>query len=126
MQSQREQGTKPEIDLRKALHARGLRFRLHQPVVPGTTRCVDIVFHPVKIAVDVRGCFWHGCPLHATQPKKNAEWWAEKLESNIARDIDTSRRLKEAGWTLVIVWEHENLQAAAARLDTLIRTRRSG
>ena len=126
MQSQREQGTKPEIDLRKALHARGLRFRLHQLVVPGTRRRVDIVFHPVKIAVDVRGCFWHGCPLHATQPKKNAEWWAEKLESNIARDIDTSRRLKEAGWTLVIVWEHENLQAAAARLDTLIRTRRSG
>lgn len=87
---------------------------------------MDIVFRPVKIAVDVRGCFWHGCPSHATQPKRNAEWWTEKLESNIARDIDTSRRLKEAGWTLVVVWEHEDVQAAAARLDTLIRERRSG
>ena len=67
------------------------------------------------------GAFGMAVPFHGTHPKSNAEWWREKPESNIVRDLDTNRRLNEAGWSLVVVWEHDDLQAAAEHLDILIR-----
>lgn len=82
------------------------------------------MFSSERIAVFVDGCFWHGCPIHATQPKANASWWLDKLETNRRRDRDTDRRLAEAGWRVIRVWEHEAAAEAAARIQlTLNRGR---
>ena len=121
MQLQRERDTGPEMTLRRLLHAAGMRYRLHRRIVPGTRREVDIVFPAARVAVDVRGCFWHGCPEHATQPKTNAEWWAAKLHRNVTRDLDTERRLSEAGWNLLVVWECEDVPDAVRRIGAAIR-----
>ena len=124
MQAQRERDTSPELALRRALFSRGLRYRVHRRVVPGVRRTLDVVFPTEKVAVEVRGCFWHACPRHATWPKHNAEWWSEKLTRNRARDKDTEERLKSAGWKVVIVWEHEDAQRAAQRVLHVVETRR--
>jgi DNA mismatch endonuclease (patch repair protein) len=73
----------------------------------------------------VDGCFWHGCPEHGTWPKQNGEWWREKIEANQRRDRDTDRRLEEAGWAVVRVWEHEGTESASARIERIVRRRRS-
>ncbi len=109
-----------ERSLRKELHRRGLRFRLHRKV-EGSRRTIDIAFTGAKIAVFVDGCFWHGCPEHGTWPKNNADWWRAKIETNIRRDRDTNRRLAEAGWCVVRVWEHEDITVAADRIEQEIR-----
>jgi DNA mismatch endonuclease (patch repair protein) len=126
MQKQRERNTGPEVALRRELHRRGLRYRLHRRVLPDVRRELDIVFGPARVAVEVRGCFWHACPQHATYPRANAEWWAEKLAKNVSRDEDTERRLREAGWKLVVVWEHEQPASAADRVVAMIRGGQAG
>ncbi|WP_306357405.1 MULTISPECIES: very short patch repair endonuclease [unclassified Nocardia] len=113
MARQRRVGTAPEIALRRELHRRGARFFVDRAPMRGLRRRADIVFPRRKVAVYVDGCFWHSCPEHATSPKNNAEWWAEKLAGNVARDRDTDARLREAGWTVVRVWEHERAESAA-------------
>lgn len=87
-------------------------------------RRADVVFGPARVAVFVDGCFWHGCPSHASWPKNNADFWREKIETNQRRDRDTDRRLAEAGWVVVRVWEHEDLEAAADRVERILRDRR--
>lgn len=67
----------------------------------------DFIFRPQKLAVFVDGCFWHGCPLHATKPKANAEMWERKLEENIRRDKRATKALEAAGWRVLKIWEHE-------------------
>ena len=124
MRRQRRADTTPELALRRELHRRGLRYRLHAPVVDRRRRH-DIVFGSPKVVVEVRGCFWHGCPEHATSPKANAEWWAEKLRGNRRRDEDSARSLAAAGWTLVVVWEHEDPITAARRVQAVVSRRRS-
>ena len=81
--------------------------RINQKLIKELNRKADIVFRSVKVAVFVDGCFWHGCPMHGTQAKANAEFWKNKIEQNQARDLDTNRRLKKAGWRIVRVWERE-------------------
>ena len=95
--------TKPEILVRKALHARGFSYRLHDAHLPGRP---DIVFPKYGAAVFVNGCFWHmhGCHLSSI-PKTRTEFWREKLEGNRARDAENIERLAEAGWRVAIVWE---------------------
>ncbi len=110
-----------ERALRAELHRRGLRFRLHQRILEGSRRTIDITFPGRRIAVFVDGCFWHGCPQHGTWPKNNADWWRAKIEANIARDRDTDGRLQAAGWTVVRVWEHEDVTAAADRIEKITR-----
>lgn len=68
----------------------------------------------------VDGCFWHVCPQHSTWPKNNAKWWREKLEANERRDRDTDDGLREMGWHVVRVWEHEDPTAAADRVETVL------
>lgn len=109
--------------MRKLLHAAGLRYRVNVPVPGMPRRTIDIVFGPAKIAVFLDGCFWHGCPEHATRPKSNAEWWRAKLDKNIARDRETTDHLEAAGWTVLRFWEHEN---AAAISRAVIRARKAG
>jgi DNA mismatch endonuclease, patch repair protein len=117
-----QRDTGPEVRLRCELHRRGLRFFVDRPVLAELRRRrVDVVFPRRRLAVFVDGCFWHGCPEHASWPKANAEWWKEKIEANRARDRDTDFRLSEAGWTVVRLWEHEDTVAAADRVELVVR-----
>lgn len=96
--------TRPEIQLRKALHARGYRFRLHDKRLPGAP---DIVLARWKVAILVQGCFWHrhpGC-RYATRPATRAEFWETKLNANVERDNRNQRTLIELGWRVAVVWE---------------------
>jgi DNA mismatch endonuclease, patch repair protein len=116
---------KRERAVRSALHAKGLRFRLHRGVILGTRRTVDIIFPSAAVAVFIDGCFWHGCPKHGTWPKNNASWWRAKIRANVARDRDTDRRLRSCGWAVVRVWEHEAVELAATRIETIVKVRRT-
>ncbi|MDX8031025.1 very short patch repair endonuclease [Lentzea sp. BCCO 10_0856] len=124
MQANKSRDTKPEIELRKALHKLGLRYRVCARPLPDVRRTVDVVFRPAKVAVELRGCFWHGCPAHYRAPKSNDNYWAEKVRRNVARDHDTARRLQEAGWLLEVVWEHEDSEQSALRIADIVHARR--
>ena len=123
MQAQRTRDTAPELAVRRLLHARGLRYRVDEAVLPGVRRRADVVFRPTRVAVFIDGCFWHGCPVHGTQPRTNAQWWDEKLRRNQSRDLDTDDRLREAGWAVVRIWEHVSPDEAAASIAELVSTR---
>jgi len=124
MSRQRSRDTQVELALRRILHAKGLRYRVHQRPIKGVRREADVVFGPARLAVFVDGCFWHGCPQHATWPKNNAEFWRLKIEGNRARDLDTDARLAAEGWLAVRVWEHEEPAQAADRITALVASRR--
>lgn len=124
MSRQRSRDTGVEIALRRELHRRGLRYRVHRRPMTGVRREADLVFGPTKVAVFVDGCFWHGCPQHATWPKRNEQFWRAKIEGNRARDRDTDRRLATHGWLSVRIWEHEDPVAAAQRIADVVRGRR--
>lgn len=118
---QKTKDTAPELALRRELHRRGLRYRLHQRLLPDTRRTVDIVFRAPRIAVDVRGCWWHSCPDHGLAAKANADWWRQKLQRTVDRDRETEAALRAAGWRVLIVWEHEDPGDAAGRIEHLVR-----
>ena len=126
MKRTRQRDTRCEVEIRRILHARGLRYRVDRKVLEGLRRRADIVFGPARVAVFVDGCFWHACPEHASWPKANAEFWRAKIEGNRARDRDTDARLVEAGWVVVRVWEHVPPERAASRIAEILRTCRSG
>ncbi|WP_199825495.1 very short patch repair endonuclease [Streptomyces sp. SCSIO 75703] len=125
MSRQKSRDTEVELTLRRALHAAGLRYRVHRRPLPGVRREADVLFSPAKVAVFVDGCFWHGCPTHATWPKNNAEFWRTKIEGNRRRDRDTDERLAAAGWLAVRVWEHEDPIQAADRVREIVTERRA-
>ncbi|WP_405928602.1 very short patch repair endonuclease [Streptomyces griseus] len=124
MSSQVSRDTKPEVAVRKLLHAAGYRFRVNTRVPDMPRRTIDIAFTRAKVAVMIDGCFWHGCPLHATQPKANAQWWREKLDRNMARDRETTEHLAAAGWTVLRFWEHEAPDGAAEQVAAAVERRR--
>lgn len=102
----RGKNTKPEILVRKGLHARGFRFRLHNKNLPGSP---DVVLPKYGVAIMVNGCFWHGhkgC-RYATRPKSNVEFWDAKIARNRHRDEVTTAHLEALGWTVITVWECE-------------------
>ncbi len=106
MRAVRRRDTPPELAVRKALHAMGLRFRLHRADLPGTP---DVVLPRWRVALFVHGCFWHrhpGCPK-ATMPKSNRTYWKSKFTANVARDARVSHELEEMGWKVVVIWECE-------------------
>ena len=108
----RRRDTKPELELRSALHRLGYRFRKDHAIrVDGKLIRPDIVFTRRRIAVFVDGCFWHSCPDHGRKPSVNGDYWAPKLEGNARRDIDQSTALKTAGWRVLRFWAHESLDA---------------
>ena len=113
MARQKRRDTAAEIKVRRALHAQGVRFRVNTKLEPGLRATGDITWKGLKLVVFIDGCFWHGCPVHATRPKANAEWWAAKLHSNVARDRRTDAELRERGWTVLRFWEHESADQAA-------------
>lgn len=115
--------TRPEIALRSTLHRAGLRFRKDLPVrIDGSTIRPDVVFTRRRVAVFVDGCFWHRCPIHGRVPGgPNAQYWEAKLNRNHQRDIQQTRVLQQAGWTVIRIWEHESVEDAAARIIQVIQ-----
>jgi len=111
--------------LRRELHRRGLRFRVDTPVLADKRRRVDIVFGPTKVAVFVDGCFWHGCPVHATQPRANSSYWRDKIATNQRRDRDTDRQLEAASWMVIRIWEHDDPIGAASHIEAAVHRRRA-
>lgn len=117
----RGKNTKPEITVRKFLHQKGLRFRLHAKL-PGKP---DLTFPKYKTAVFVHGCFWHrheGCRF-STTPKNNADFWQKKFAANVERDARATAQLEELGWRVLIVWE---CQLGLPELEQLAATIRDG
>jgi DNA mismatch endonuclease Vsr len=106
--------TKPELTVRRLLHAMGYRFRLHRRDLPGRP---DLVFPSRGKVIEVRGCFWHhhsdpAC-RNAVLPATRREWWAAKLEANVARDARNLEALHDLGWGVMVVWECEAKDTAA-------------
>ena len=109
--------TKPEIAVRKAAHAAGLRFRLHRKDLPGTP---DLVFPSREIAVFVHGCFWHRhrC-TRATVPATNVDYWVAKFDRNAQRDARNVAELQKLRWRCVCIWECETKNAT--KLASILR-----
>ncbi|MFE0689634.1 very short patch repair endonuclease [Streptomyces xiamenensis] len=127
MSRQASRNTGPEVAIRRLLHARGHRYRLHRRVPGMARRTIDIAFPGPKVAVFVDGCFWHGCPQHATRPKANEAWWQKKLDRNIERDRETDAQLLAEGWTVLRFWEHESPQSVSDRVAAVVaRTKARG
>lgn len=117
-----QKDTKPELAVRRLLHARGLRYRVNIAPDGGRSRA-DIVFKRPRVAVYIDGCFWHGCPEHATWPKNNAKFWREKIEANRARDRRVAERLTAAGWMVLRFWEHEDPEEVANTIQQVVWAR---
>jgi len=124
MESTAQRDTGPEMKLRRALHAAGLRYRVDLSPVPGVRSRADIVFPRLRIAVFVDGCFWHGCPEHGTWPKNNAAWWRKKITDNRDRDRRVDEELRAAGWVVVRVWEHEEPETAVRLVEAAVAQRK--
>ena len=118
MTANRRRDTKPEMAVRRALHATGMRFRVDYQVLP--RRRADIAFPARRVAVFIDGCFWHACPEHRTESKSNVAYWADKLTANERRDRDTDERLTAAGWTVLRFWEHELVDHVADRIGRAV------
>jgi len=125
MRATPQRDTGPELKLRRAVHALGLRYRVDHRPVGSLRRRADLVFTSARVAVFLDGCFWHGCPLHGTLPARNHEWWQAKIERTRQRDADTTAALERAGWTVVRVWEHDEPVAAALRIAIVVSSQRS-
>jgi len=101
----RQKNTKPEILVRRLLHAAGLRYVLHSPALPGRP---DLAFPKYRTALFVHGCFWHGHGCRAGRtPSSNTDYWSPKIAQNRLRDARQSEELKAQGWRVLIVWECE-------------------
>lgn len=115
----RSKNTQPELIVRKVLHGRGFRYRLHTRTLPGSP---DIVLPKYKTAIFVHGCFWHrhkNCK-YTTSPSTNVERWMSKFKDNVERDVRNQEKLRELKWKVIVIWECELRSNAAERLDLLI------
>lgn len=139
MRSNKRRDTGPELAIRRLVHASGYRYRVDFAADPSRPRLrADLVFTSVKLAVFIDGCFWHGCPVHATMPVRNRDYWEPKLLRNVDRDRTTTESLRRNGWTVLRIWEHVppaeaarsitdevdrlRARAAAARIDPSVRS----
>ncbi len=127
MQRQRREGTAPEMAVRRAVHALGLRYFVNRRPLADLRRTADLVFPRARVAVFVDGCFWHGCPEHGkVHHKENTWYWPEKIASNMRRDADTNARLEAAGWLPIRIWEHEDPTEGAQRIQAAALRERNG
>lgn len=123
MRANRSRDTKPELGVRRELHRRGLRYFVDRAPVKGFRRRADLVFPRAKVAVMIDGCFWHGCPVHHTVSKTNASFWADKVRTNRARDVETTEKLTAAGWLVLRFWEHEDVNQVCDCVQAHVRQR---
>jgi len=115
-----QKNTKPEMAVRRLLHAMGYRYRLHAAELPGRP---DVVFRRRRKAVFVNGCFWHGHDCdRGRRPASRKEYWEAKIDRNVARDLDRIERLHTQGWEVLVVWECETLQRDAEALSARLRS----
>jgi DNA mismatch endonuclease, patch repair protein len=128
MKANRRKDTKPELVVRRAIHAAGLRYRVDAPIKLSRGGQVrpDVVFLARRVCLFVDGCFWHGCEQHYTVPSANSRYWQAKLELNRARDRRVTDALVADGWTVVRAWEHEDAEEVAARVIAMVREARPG
>lgn len=112
MRAVKSRDTKPELKVRRAAHALGLRFRLNRADLPGKP---DLVFPAKRTALFVHGCFWHGhdCPRGARMPQNNRDYWQAKISRNMARDKASLAALRRLGWTPRVIWECQTRDDAA-------------
>jgi len=112
MRAVKSSNTTPEIAVRRAAHALGLRFRLNRADLPGKP---DLVFPAKRTALFVHGCFWHGhkCPRGNRMPATNRAYWGAKIGRNMARDQASLAALKKLGWKPAVIWECETRDPAA-------------
>jgi DNA mismatch endonuclease, patch repair protein len=127
MRATKRRDTRPEQRLRSLLHRRGLRFRVDHPIktLAGRKRRTDIAFTRQKLAIFIDGCFWHQCPDHCRVPERNRDYWEEKLGSNAERDRLVDRELRETGWTVLRLWEHDSAETMAAAVERTLAERLS-
>lgn len=125
MQANRFRDTQPELAVRRAAHAAGLRFYVARRPIPALRRTADLTFPRVKVAVFIDGCFWHGCPDHYRPALSNSAYWHKKISDNQARDIETTALLKRSGWEVLRFWEHENPKVVANEVFQVVHDRRS-
>jgi DNA mismatch endonuclease (patch repair protein) len=121
MQGNRRRDTRPELAIRRAVHARGLRYRVDSRPLKTVRRTADLVFSRARVAVFIDGCFWHGCPEHYRPPASNIGYWSAKVQRNQARDREIDIALNHAGWGVVRIWEHEAVEAAVHRIVEAVR-----
>ena len=127
----RGKNTKPELTIRKALHARGFRYRIHCKDLPGNP---DLCLPKYRAVIFVHGCFWHGHDCHLFKwPKTRPEFWREKIGRNVAVDAAALARLAEGGWRVATVWEcalkgktRLQLEDVVASLDRWLRSDEHG
>lgn len=124
MKQARRADTKPEATIRRLVFARGLRYRKDYKPAKGLKTRADIAFIGPRVIVYINGCLWHGCPQHATWPKKNAAWWREKIEANMARDARIDQELVKHGWIVLRIWEHEEPEAATGHFEQIVSASR--
>ncbi len=123
MQANRRRDTKPELVLRSALHRAGFRYRCDLRIdLPGGQVRPDIVFTRKRVAVFVDGCFWHSCPEHGSRPSVNQSYWSPKLARTVERDARNTKSLEDAGWTVIRIWEHEDVETSVERVVNALRT----
>lgn len=120
MERQRRRDTNPELAVRRELHQRGIRYRVDVRPEPDLRMRGDIVWPRHKVIVMIDGCYWHGCPVHGTFPKNNAQWWREKIDANIKRDRRHDIALRQRGWTVMRFWEHEDPVHVADAIETVV------
>ncbi|MCF3940692.1 very short patch repair endonuclease [Gordonia sp. GW1C4-4] len=119
MRSNRRRDTAPEVEVRRLLHSRGLRYRVdYAPDRAHLRNRADIVFTRARVAVFIDGCFWHGCPDHHRPPTANSDYWSSKIKRNSERDERVTEMLRENGWTVLRFWEH---QPARETADDIVR-----
>jgi len=119
MRGAKQRDTAPELALRSELHRKGLRYAIDCRL-EGMRGRADIVFPRSRIVIYVDGCFWHGCPQHATTPKANRRWWTKKLADNRRRDAATDDLLRREGWTVLRFWEHSVPSESSAQISNFI------
>ncbi|WP_347976184.1 DNA mismatch endonuclease Vsr [Microbacterium sp. ProA8] len=124
MAATRSSGTRLELRMRRELTDLGVRYRLQTRPVPELRHRADFVFAGARVVVDLRGCYWHACEVHCVRPKTNVDRWAEKFAQNKERDRRVVDELTARGWTVVVVWEHDDLKQKAAEIAGLLRSRR--
>ncbi|MNK29888.1 Very short patch repair protein [compost metagenome] len=115
----KSKNTAPEMIVRRYLHNKGFRYRLHDKKLPGKP---DLILPKYKAVIFVHGCFWHGhegCKYYRI-PKSNTDYWIEKIEGNILRDQDKQQLLRDMGWRVIVIWECELKQDSEHRCLELI------
>ncbi|THG34343.1 very short patch repair endonuclease [Glaciibacter flavus] len=123
MRANKGRDTKPELDVRRLLHAHGYRYRVNHRPDPSLRRTADIVFTRARVAVFIDGCYWHGCPEHFVLPTANRNFWEAKIVANRIRDAETSRQLVERQWTVLRFWEHDtgpSLRAVVSEIEAAV------